>query len=204
MAAPVVHKADAKALVRMHNPGFRLIGYQFRGLFPILVCVGLLLVLTLALVFLPMHKQAAADPSPVIRAILEAQLFRIELWQASLLALSASLAGIAALLHSRRVAGSLKRLREGLAKLAVGDTEPLTFQHRDEFQELEVPLAGVVSRMEEITRSKLKMLRFLRLNLEGIAQRAESQNLSGQELRESVAVLLRDVDAEIKNLQMRA
>lgn len=207
MTLPVVHKAEAKASTHVHQRRRQIVvnlAYKFRALFPVLVCVGLLLVLTLALVWLPMHRQIAADPNPMIRALLAAQLFRIEMWLAPLLVLSGSLAAIVALLRSQRVAGPIKRLREGLARLAVGDPEPLTFRRRDEFRDLEAPFAGAVSRMQQLTRGRLEMLRFLRHNLEGLAQRAKSQDLSAAELHESLAVLLRDVDAEMKKLQMKA
>lgn len=192
--------------MRVHKPRRRVVvnlGFQFRTLYPIFVYLGLLIALTLALVWLPMHRQIAADPNPIIQAILAAQLFRIELWLAPLVLLSASLAAIVALLRSQRVAGPIQRLRQGLAKLAVGDIAPLTFRRGDEFRELEAPFAGAVNRMQQLTRRNLEMLQLLRHNLEGLDQRAQSQRLSGAELHESVAVLLRDVDAEIKKLQMR-
>lgn len=204
MSAPA--KVEAKASMRVHKPRRRVVvnlGFQFRTLYPIFVYLGLLIALTLALVWLPMHRQIAADPNPIIQAILAAQLFRIELWLAPLVLLSASLAAIVALLRSQRVAGPIQRLRQGLAKLAVGDIAPLTFRRGDEFRELEAPFAGAVNRMQQLTRRNLEMLQLLRHNLEGLDQRAQRQHLSGAELHESVAVLLRDVDAEIKKLQMR-
>ncbi len=207
MTAPVVHKDEAPASVRVHKPRRQIVvhfGYQLRALDPVVVFGVLLVLLTLGLVWLPMHRQLAADPNAVVRALLAAQLLRIEVWLAPLLFLAGSLAAIVALLHSQRVAGPIKRLREGLAKMSVGEAEPLVFRRRDEFRELEAPYAGVVHRIEELTRGKLEMLRFLRRNIEGIAQRDQSQQLSGQELQESLAVLLRDVDAEIKKVQMKS
>ncbi len=207
MTAPVVHKDEAPASVRVHKPRRQIVvhfGYQFRALYPVFVFGGLLVLLTLALVWLPMHHQLAADPNAIVRALLAAQLFRIEVWLAPLLVLAGSLAAIVALLHSQRVAGPIQRLKEGLAKMSVGEPEPLVFRRRDEFRELEAPYAGVVHRIEELRRGKLEMLRFLRRNIEGIAQRGQSQQLSGQELQESLAVLLRDVDAEIKKVQMKS
>jgi len=152
---------------------------------------------------LPEHHQVAADPDPIIRAIRTAELLRLELWLAPFLVLCGSLAFIVGLLHSHRAAGPIKRLRSALAKLAVGDTEPLTFRRRDEFRELEEPFAGVVRRIDDLTRSRLEMLRFLRLNLEGLAQRAHGEHLPPAELNESLSVMLRDVDAEIAKLQRK-
>jgi len=200
-------KAELNSSARAHKFRRQIIvnlGFQLRFLYPIFVYGGFLLVLTLALVWLPMHRELAGDPNPIIRAILAAQMFRIELWLATLLLLSGSLASIVALLHSQRVAGPIRRLREGLTKLAVGETQPITFRRRDEFRELEAPFAGALNRMEQLTRRNLEMLQLLRHNLEGLAQRAKTQNLSEAELHESVAILLRDVDSEIKNLQMKA
>jgi hypothetical protein len=207
MASSGMQKIVAQPSARVRKARRRIIvnrGYQFRAMFPVLVYAGLLVLLILGLVLLPMHRQIAADPDPVIQALLGAQLLRIELWLAPLLVLSGCLAGIVALVHSRRVAGPIYRLREGLVKLAVGAPEPVVFRKRDEFRELEAPFAGVVSRMEDLTRSKLKMLRFLRHNLEGISQRVETQHISSVELRESLDVLMRDVDGELKKLQLKS
>jgi HAMP domain-containing protein len=207
MASSGMQKIVAQPSARVRKARRRIIvnrGYQFRAMFPVLVYAGLLVLLILGLVLLPMHRQIAADPDPVIQAILGAQLLRIELWLAPLLVLSGCLAGIVALVQSRRVAGPIHRLREGLVKLAVGAPEPVVFRKRDEFHELEAPFAGVVSRMEDLTRSKLKMLRFLRHNLEGISQRVETQHISSVELRESLDVLMRDVDGELKKLQLKS
>jgi hypothetical protein len=209
MAAPVTPRDSAKdtnTSARLHQPRRKIIvdrAYQYRSIFPIFVYGALFLALTVGLVLLPEHHQVAADPDPIIRAIRTAELFRIELWLAPFLVLSGSIAAVFALLHSQRVAGPIKRLRSSLAKLAVGDTEPLVFRRRDEFRELEEPFAGVVSRIDNLTRGRLEMLRFLRLNLEGLAQRAHDQRLPPAELNQSLSVMLRDVDAEIAKLQRK-
>jgi hypothetical protein len=198
-------RSESKAGV--HQPRRQMIvdmGFQARFLLPILVYTVVFLVLTLAFVWFPMHRQIAADPSPIVQALLAAQLFRIELWLAPLLLLSGSLAALVALMHSQRIAGPIKMVREGLAKLAIGTPEPLTLRPSDEFRDLEAPFAGAVSRMEQFTRTNLEMLRLLRHNLEGLSHRAAEDRLSNTDLKESVAVLLRDVDAEIKKLQMKS
>jgi hypothetical protein len=203
-AAPQLSK-DRPA--RAHKARRRIIvnhAYQFRALLPVCVFAGLFFLSTLGLVLLPIHRQLAADPSPVVQALLGSQLLRIELWLGPLLVLSACLAGIVALLHSQRVAGPMIRLRAGLAKLAVGAPQPVVFRKGDEFRDIEPVFAAVVKRVEDLTRGKLELLRFLRRNIEGIAQRSENQQLSGAELRESLSVLLRDVDSEMKKLEMKA
>jgi hypothetical protein len=191
-----VHEARRRIIVNR--------GYQFRVLLPVLVFAGLLFLLTIGLVLLPMHSRIAADPNPVVQTLLGAQLLRIELWLAPLLLLSGSLAAIVALVHSRRVAGPVQCLREGLAKLAVGTPEPVVFREGDEFRELEPAFAAVLSRVGDLTKGKFEHLRFLRRNLEGIAQRVETQKISSAELRESLDVLMRDIDAEMKKVQLKS
>ena len=207
--APVIPKDRRKETppsAHLHRPRRQVLvnrGFQYRAMFPVFVFAALLAVLAGGLVLLPEHHQIAADPDPILGAIRAAELFRIEVWLAPLLLLSGILAAIVALLHSHRVAGPIKRLGSALAKLAVGDVAPLTFRRRDEFRELEAPFAGVVSRIEDLTRGRLEMLRFLRLNLEGLAQRARDEHLPPAELHESLSVILRDVDAEIARLQRK-
>ena len=163
-----------------------------------------MVVLTLVFVWLPFQRDIAADPSPVIKAILSAQLLRIGLMLAPLLLISGGVAAVFALLRARRIAAPVQDLQEHLAKLALGDAEPLVLAPRDEFRELEVPFNGVVGRVDQMSRTHLELLRLLRRNLEGISQRSADHRLTDADLRESLAVLLRDIDAEIKKLQMRS
>ncbi len=204
MTSSVKTEAKASAPVHETRPIRDNLGFEFRTLLPVFVYAGLFIGLTLLLVWLPLQRQIAADPSPILRALFAAQLFRIEVWLVPLFLLSGTLAAIVALLHARRVARSVQRLREGLTRLSVSDPEPLTLQRRDEFHELEAPFAGAVNRMQQLIRGNLEVLRFLRHNLEGLSQRAGKQRLSDAELQESIAVLMRDVDTEIKKLQMRS
>jgi len=180
------------------------LGSQLRALIPVFLYGILLLVVTVGLVWWPAQQRAAADPDRVVRALLGAQLFRLEVWLVPLLLLCGCVAAVAALLRTRRIAASMTRLQQCLAKLAVTDPEPLTFSPRDDFYQLEAPYAGVVKRIEQLTRGNLETLRFFRHNLEGIAQRAAASGRSDAELQQSMLVLIRDLDAEIKKLQMKS
>jgi hypothetical protein len=204
MASPALQKP---APTRLKKPRFKIIvnrAFQFRALMPLAIFAALLLVLTLALVFIPMNRQIDADPDPLIQALLGAQLLRIEMWLAPLLVLSASLAGIWALIISQRVAGPMRRLHASLAQLAVGKPVVLKFRRKDEFREMEAVFNGVVNRVEALTKGKLELLRFLGRNLEGLAQRAENDDLKAAEVRESLSIILRDLDAEVKKLQTKS
>lgn len=175
--------------------------YQWWAMFSVFIYGALLLALTTAFVWIPLNRRIAADPSPVVQALLAAELFRVELWLAPLLLLSGSVAAIVALVRARRTATAMMALREGLSRLAVGEPQPVAFSGAKEFQSLEAPLSGIGKRIEQLTRRNLEMLRVLRHNLEGLSQRAGQGN---PELRESIAVLIRDVDSEIKQLQMKS
>jgi hypothetical protein len=205
MTSPV--RAEVKAATAVRNARRRRtpsIGFQFRALLPVIVYGALFIALTAVFLWIPMHRQLAADPSPVIKAILAAQLFRIELWLATFLLISGGIASVHALLRARRLAAPVEDLREHLAQLGVGQTEPLVLQPGDEFRELEAPFNAVVNRVDYMTRDKLEMLRLLRRNLEGIAQRSADLRLTPADLDQSIAVLLRDIDSELKKLQWKA
>ncbi len=205
MNSPV--RAEAKVVPRVRTPRPRTtltLGFQLRALFPVMLYGALLLALTIFFVWLPMHRQLAADPSPVFRALLAAQLFRLELWLAAFLFIAGGVAAIYALLRARRMAAPVADLRGHLAKLSLGDPEPLALEPGDEFRELEAPFNAVVARVEHTTRVNLEMLRLLRRNLEGILQRSDTHRLTDADLQESIAVLLRDIDSELKKLQMKA
>ncbi len=205
MTSPVRAEARLAAAPRSARRKTALtLGFQLRAILPVIIYGALLVALTSLFVWVPMYRQAIADPSPVIGAILAAQLFRIVLWLAAFLLIAGGIASIYALLRARRIAGPIAELRERLAKLAVGEVEPLALDRGDEFREIEAPFNAVVSRLEHMTRNDLEMLRLLRRNLEGISQRQANQQLNDADLKESLAVLLRDVDAEIKKLQMKA
>ena len=180
------------------------LGEQLRALIPVVVFGFLLLVLTVAVVFVPMHARAAADSNLIVRALLGAQLFRIEIWVAPLLLLCGSIASVFALVRARRVAASMARLQESMARLAVGDAETPVFAKEDPFHRLESSFTGISKRIDQLTRGNLEMLRFFRHNLEGLNQRLASPAHSDAELRESIQVLIRDVDSEIKKLHMKA
>lgn len=180
------------------------VGFQLRALFPVFLVVALFATLTVVVVLLPLHRQVNADPSPVIKELLAAELFKVELWLAPLLLVSAGVAAVAALLHARRMAAPVQEVRDALAKLAIGEAEPIKLGKRDEFRELEAPLNAVVSRAEYSQKNTMEMLRLLKRNLDGIAQRSANRQLTDADLRESIAVLLRDIDTELKKLQVRS
>lgn len=204
MTTPVRAEAKLATGVRERRKRNALsLAFQIRALLPVLIYGGLLVVLTLVFVWLPFQSDIAADPNPVIKAILSAQLLRLELSLAPLLLISGGVAAVFALLRARRIAAPVRDLQEHLAQLSLGDAEPLMLEPRDEFRELEAPFNGVVTRVDQMSRTQLELLRLLRRNLEGISQRSADHRLTDAELRESVAVLLRDIDAEIKKLQMR-
>jgi methyl-accepting chemotaxis protein len=205
MTTPVRAEAKLATGIRERRKRKPLsLAFQLRALLPVFIYGGLLVALTLAFVWLPFQHDIAADPSPVVKAILSAQLLRLELSLAPFLLISGGVAAVFALLRARRIAAPVRDLQEHLAKLALGDAEPLALEPRDEFRELEAPFNGVLSRVDQMSRTNLEMLRLLRRNLEGISQRSTDQRLTDADLRESVAVLLRDIDAEIKKLQMRS
>ena len=204
MTTPVRAEAKLATSVRERRKRQTLsLAFQMRALLPVFIYGGLLVALTLVFVWLPFQSDVAADPNPVIKAILSAQLLRLELSLAPLLLISGGVAAVFALLRARRIAAPVRDLQEHLAQLSLGDAEPLTLEPRDEFRELEAPFNGVVARVDQMSRTQLELLRLLRRNLEGISQRSADHRLTDGELRESLAVLLRDVDAEIKKLQMR-
>jgi hypothetical protein len=204
MNSPV--RAGTKSVSSIRAPRRRPLSLasQLRAILPVLILLALLIVLTLLFVWVPFRREIAADPSPVVKALLSAQFFRIQLVLAPLLLISEGVAAVYALLQARRVAGPLQDLREGLARLALGDAEPLAMQAGAEFRELEANFNAVVSRFDQRARLNLEMLHLLRRNLDGIAQRSTNHQLTDADLRESIAVLLRDIDAEIKKFQMRA
>ena len=105
-----------------------------------------------------------------------------------------------ALVRARRDAVAIATLQDNLTRLAIGESDAVTFEGTKEFRALQAPLTGVGKRFEQLTRRNLEMLRVLRHNLEGLSQRAGQGNA---ELRESIAVLIRDVDTEIKKLQLK-
>ena len=188
------HENRPRKRVRM---GF---AYQLWAMFSVFVYGALLLALTTAFVWVPLNRRVAADPSPVVQALLAAELFRVELWLAPLLLLCGSVAAVVALIRARRDAVAIATLQENLTRLAIGESDAVTFAGAKEFRALEAPLSGVGKRIEQLTRRNLEMLRVLRHNLEGLSQRAGQGNA---ELRESIAVLIRDVDTEIKKLQLK-
>lgn len=180
------------------------LGFQLRAVFPVVLFGALFALLTLIVVWIPLNRQANADPSPVIKELLSTELFKVELYLAPLLLVSAGIAATAALLHARRMAGPVQQVREALAKISLGEMEPIKLQKRDEFRELEAPLNAVVSRMDYSQKNTAEMLRLLKRNLDGIAQRSANRQLSEADLRESIAVLMRDIDTELKKLQVKA
>ncbi len=208
MAAPSVSKLGAQAVAPRAPKWRRQIivnrAFQMRTLRPILVYTGLVAVLAAVLVFLPMHRQAAADPDPRIQAVLDSELFRIELWLTPLLLLSGCIAGLYGLFRSNRLAGPLYRLQRALAALASGKYEALRFRRRDELRELEPVFAEIGSRMKTLAEGRGELLRFLRRNVEGLLKRAEANQLSTLELRESLQVILRDIDSEIEKTRGKA
>ena len=175
---------------------------QFRALTPVAIYGVLLVGLAVALVFVPMHQRVAADPDRIVRALFAAQLFRIEMLLAPVVLLSGAIAAVVALLRARRAAASMARLHEAMTRIAVGDAETPVFE--DEFHRFEPPFTGIANRIAQLTRGNLEMLRFFRHNLEGLRARINSPGHSDAEVRESLQVLIRDVDSEIKKLQMRA
>ena len=174
--------------------------FQLREMLPLAVFAGLLLLLAAVLVFIPMHRDIAADPNPAIQALLGSFLLRLELWLVPLLALSAAAGSMVAVVRARRIARPVRQVREALAQLGIGPVAPFTVRKGDEFADLEPAFTSALNRVEQLNRGRSELLRFLRRNLDGLVQRAASQQLTQEQLQESLAAMLRDVDTEIQKL----
>lgn len=173
-------------------------GFQFREMMPLAVFAGMFVLLAIVVVFYPMNRNIDADPNPAIQAVLGSLMFRLEFWLVPLLVVSAMAGLIAAVLRARRIARPVEQIRAGLAQLGLGPAAPFRVRKGDEFADLEPAFSSALNRIEQLNHSHSDLLRFLRRNLDTLAQRAAAGQLPADQLRESLAAMLRDVDAELK------
>jgi len=125
--------------------------FQLQMVLPVLLFAAAFVASALIFVFLPIYNRLAADPSPAVRALLEAQADEIELRLLPALGFAGFVAAGYALWLSHRAAGPLYRLARALERMNEGTYAPVRFRRGDFFRELETLLNQVSSKMQKLS-----------------------------------------------------
>ena len=150
---PPVAVGKARPLVRR-----RMIvdsSFQFRMVFPVVLFLVTFAILTGAFVFFPLYRNAALDPSPIVRALLHEQLLSLHIRLWPMMVIAALVAGIFALVRSNHVASPLLELKRGLMQMMAGSYEKIQFRHNDEFREFEDVANRLAQTIDSIASSSL-------------------------------------------------
>ena len=169
------------------NPSF-----QYRMLMPIGMFVLVEVLLFAGFLIYPLHRNAGMDPNPVVQALLSEQALGLhtKLWP--LIGFSAVLASLYTLLRSRRVAGPLYRLQQGLEGMAVGKIERLQFRKGDEFREFEGVAHRLARRMETLSTGKTNRLSRIESRIARLDVSLETEDIPKETLRRELQGVLAD------------
>ncbi len=169
------------------NPSF-----QYRMLLPIGMFVLVEVLLLAGFLIYPLHRNAGMDPNPVVQALLSEQALglHVKLWP--LIGISAVIASLYTLLRSRRVAGPLYRLQQGLEGMAVGKIERLQFRQGDEFREFEGVAHRLARRMETLSTGKTNRLSRIESRIARLDVRLETEDIPKETLRRELQGVLAD------------
>ena len=122
---------------------------QFRMLLPIVVFTLIEVLLLLAFLVYPIHRNASLDPNPVVQALLSehALNLHVRMWPMVGFCRCPWLS-LYTLILSRRVAGPLYRLQQGLQGMTLGKFQRIRFRDGDELREFEGVTHRLARKME--------------------------------------------------------
>lgn len=169
--------------------------FQLRALRPLLVFVLLYVLLLAAFLFVPLQRSVAAEPDIGVRAILQAQLFRLHLYLWPLLVTSALIAAYYSLHWSLRVVGPLYRLHRTLNELVEGEARPLQLRPKDEFRYFEEDVAALGQKMRLIATRNRDILLAVHAHVKRLHDRlAADEIIARADLDEAVKAMLAQLE----------
>lgn len=166
------------------------VGFQVRSLFPLLVFAGLYTVLLLAVLFIPLARNLAAEPDMRVRILLQAQLWQIHFHLWPLLGVAGLIAAYLAFYRSLRTLRPVYRLHYALRSIAAGDHQPLLVQPQEEFRFLADDVAQLNQKMKLIATRNRDILLNVNAHIKRLADRLASEEIIARaELKEIVAAI---------------
>jgi hypothetical protein len=167
--------------------------FQIRMVLPIVVFVVIFAILAGGFVFFPMYRNAAYDPSPIVRALLDEQVLSLHIHLWPVLIIAALVAGIYALIRSNHVASPLFELKRGLLQMMSGKYEKIQFRHDDEFREFEDIANRLALTIDSLATSNLRKTTSLEKRLKFLKSRLEVRDLTKNEILTELDDLIKEV-----------
>lgn len=183
---PQPHTGEPSRLKKVRLRYFVNAHFQIQMVLPVVLFTVALAASAMILVFFPIYSRLQADPSPDVRALLEAQIFEIGMRLLPALGFAGFAAAAYALWLSHRAAGPLYRLARALERMSEGIYAPVRFRRGDFFRELEVLVNEVCAKMQKLAvRNRDTLLETERILRQWI-ERLQREAVRKRELQESL------------------
>jgi hypothetical protein len=182
---------ETPASSRLGNPAS-----EVRALLPVLACAVVLVAGTLVMVILPVARTVAAEPSPVIRAVLAdfAMLLNLRLWPVLLAGLM--VAAVLAVMGARKVARANYRLEKRLRKLASGEYDDTPFSRDVEFPQFEEVVLTLAYAQEQARKKGRSTLLQAEGTIDKLMRRLINEDVPRVEIQKALA----GIHTELNNL----
>ena len=165
---------------------------QFRMLLPIVVFTVVEVLLLLAFLVYPIHRNASLDPNPVVQALLSEHALDIHVRLWPMVGFAAVLAALYTLVLSHRVAGPFYRLQQGLQSMTLGKFQKLRFRDGDELREFEGITHRLARKMETLSAGKVNRISRIESRIARLDLRLETEDVPKETLRQELQGLLVD------------
>ena len=150
---------------------------QFRMLLPIVVFTVVEVLLLLAFLVYPIHRNASLDPNPVVQALLSERALDIHVRLWPMVGFAAVLAALYTLVLSHWVAGPLYRLQQGLQSMTLGKFQKLRFRDGDELREFEGITHRLARKMETLSAGKVNRISRIESRIARLDLRLETEDV---------------------------
>ena len=162
-------------------------------LLPIVVFTLIEVLLLLAFLVYPIHRNASLDPNPVVQALLSEHALNIHVRLWPMVGFAAVLASLYTLVLSRRVAGGpLYRLQQGLQGMTLGKFQRLRFRDGDELREFEGVTHRLARKMETLSAGNVNRMSRIESRIARLDLRLETEDVPKETLRRELQGLLAD------------
>ena len=165
---------------------------QFRMLLPIVVFTLIEVLLLLAFLVYPIHRNASLDPNPVVQALLSEHALNLHVRMWPMVGFAAVLASLYTLILSRRVAGPLYRLQQGLQGMTLGKFQRIRFRDGDELREFEGVTHRLARKMETLSAGNVNRMSRIESRIARLDLRLETEDVPKETLRRELQGLLAD------------
>lgn len=171
-------------------------GSEARALLPVAAFALVTVFALLLLVFLPLHRTVAAEPDPMIHAVLADQVLQLHLRIWPILGCATLIGAGVAILTARHVIRALARLERRLRRVASGEPDETPPDPNREFTQFQEVTETIFYAQEQARKRGRSTLLQAESTIDRLAKRLVNEDVPKLEIQKALA----GIQSELNNI----